>query len=210
MPKSAKMIGPAVRLSIFVLICVSMATDARPPSPPETESTQAPMTTTERPIRRRMVRIHSTWTYPQSGEASFRTSSSGGESYTESYAAEPIRTGDEWQRDNVVSEEEYQRVLDDLRAESERAADSANPDEPGAMSRIEEANRREAENARAQNEGDTNNGKANSEAVIECSVCLSDIERGQYREKLRCGHTFHLNCIDHWFRPQTRPTTRLA
>ncbi|CAG7876925.1 unnamed protein product [Brassica rapa] len=33
-----------------------------------------------------------------------------------------------------------------------------------------------------------------------CSICLQDWEEGQVGRKLeRCGHTFHMKCIDQWF-----------
>ncbi|KAF8103959.1 hypothetical protein N665_0182s0065 [Sinapis alba] len=33
-----------------------------------------------------------------------------------------------------------------------------------------------------------------------CSICLQDWEEGQVGRKLeRCGHTFHMKCIDEWF-----------
>ena len=31
-----------------------------------------------------------------------------------------------------------------------------------------------------------------------CSVCLSEFENGEMIKTLRCGHTFHTECIDPW------------
>ncbi|KAH0470395.1 hypothetical protein IEQ34_000118 [Dendrobium chrysotoxum] len=42
------------------------------------------------------------------------------------------------------------------------------------------------------------------EAEVECAVCLSAIADGEMvRELLQCGHTFHVACIDLWFRSHT-------
>ncbi|CAN7047277.1 unnamed protein product [Brassica oleracea var. botrytis] len=38
-----------------------------------------------------------------------------------------------------------------------------------------------------------------------CSICLQDWEEGQVGRKLeRCGHTFHMKCIDEWFLRQVK------
>ncbi|CAN6885003.1 unnamed protein product [Brassica oleracea] len=38
-----------------------------------------------------------------------------------------------------------------------------------------------------------------------CSICLQDWEEGQVGRKLeRCGHTFHMKCIDGWFLRQVK------
>ena len=31
-----------------------------------------------------------------------------------------------------------------------------------------------------------------------CSLCLQSVSRGQVVRRLRCGHSFHLSCIDRW------------
>ncbi|KAL9292084.1 putative transcription factor C2H2 family [Arabidopsis thaliana] len=43
-----------------------------------------------------------------------------------------------------------------------------------------------------------------------CSICLQDWEEGEVGRKLaRCGHTFHMNCIDEWLlRQETCPICR--
>ncbi|VVA99004.1 unnamed protein product [Arabis nemorensis] len=43
-----------------------------------------------------------------------------------------------------------------------------------------------------------------------CPICLQDWEEGEVRRKLeRCGHTFHMNCIDEWLlRQETCPMCR--
>jgi len=33
-----------------------------------------------------------------------------------------------------------------------------------------------------------------------CSICLDDVETGQYIKKLECSHVFHFNCIDEWLK----------
>ncbi|KFK39369.1 hypothetical protein AALP_AA3G235900 [Arabis alpina] len=39
--------------------------------------------------------------------------------------------------------------------------------------------------------------------TMSCSICLQDWEEGEVGRKLeRCGHTFHMNCIDVWLLKQ--------
>lgn len=33
-----------------------------------------------------------------------------------------------------------------------------------------------------------------------CSICLENFQVGEYKRKLKCCHTFHKKCIDHWFK----------
>ena len=36
-----------------------------------------------------------------------------------------------------------------------------------------------------------------------CSICIEDYEAGDILRVLRCGHRFHLECIDRWFLSST-------
>jgi len=45
--------------------------------------------------------------------------------------------------------------------------------------------------------------------VDRCSVCLADYQPDERLQKIPpCGHTFHINCIDHW--PSTNITCPLC
>ncbi|PIN06811.1 Anaphase-promoting complex (APC), subunit 11 [Handroanthus impetiginosus] len=44
----------------------------------------------------------------------------------------------------------------------------------------------------------------NSETSPYCAICLSDIRGGDsYRKLPECGHCFHAQCIDYWFRSRS-------
>ncbi|PIN06812.1 Anaphase-promoting complex (APC), subunit 11 [Handroanthus impetiginosus] len=51
----------------------------------------------------------------------------------------------------------------------------------------------------------------NSETSLYCAICLSDIRGGDsYRKMPECGHRFHAQCIDTWFRSRsTCPLCRI-
>jgi len=34
--------------------------------------------------------------------------------------------------------------------------------------------------------------------VDECTICVSELEDREKVRTLRCGHTFHVGCIDKW------------
>ena len=36
------------------------------------------------------------------------------------------------------------------------------------------------------------------EMVVTCTVCLAVLEDGQQEARLRCGHSFHRECVGHW------------
>lgn len=44
--------------------------------------------------------------------------------------------------------------------------------------------------------------------IIECSICLSDFERGQILVMLPCRHEFHHECILQWFQPYSTCSLR--
>ncbi|CAL9779814.1 unnamed protein product [Musa acuminata subsp. burmannicoides] len=50
------------------------------------------------------------------------------------------------------------------------------------------------------------------EDVVECAVCLNELEEGEKMRALpRCGHCFHMECIDMWFHSHsTCPLCRTA
>ncbi|XP_006651358.3 RING-H2 finger protein ATL2-like [Oryza brachyantha] len=50
------------------------------------------------------------------------------------------------------------------------------------------------------------------EAAVECAVCLAEVRDGERGRLLpRCGHRFHVECIDRWFRANsTCPLCRVA
>lgn len=33
-----------------------------------------------------------------------------------------------------------------------------------------------------------------------CSICLEQLDNSQFKYRLPCGHTFHRDCIDRWFK----------
>jgi hypothetical protein len=35
---------------------------------------------------------------------------------------------------------------------------------------------------------------------LECTICISEIENNTMHAKLRCGHSFHIKCIQTWFK----------
>lgn len=44
-------------------------------------------------------------------------------------------------------------------------------------------------------------GGGDADEVVECAVCLAEFEEGEKVRSLpRCGHRFHIDCIDMWFR----------
>lgn len=48
-----------------------------------------------------------------------------------------------------------------------------------------------------------------SEILLECSICLDDIETDNIK-KLACNHCFHIDCIDQWLlRETTCPMCRI-
>lgn len=49
-------------------------------------------------------------------------------------------------------------------------------------------------------------------AAVECAVCLGEVRDGERGRLLpRCGHRFHVECIDRWFRANsTCPLCRAA
>ncbi|XP_064947698.1 RING-H2 finger protein ATL5-like [Musa acuminata AAA Group] len=50
------------------------------------------------------------------------------------------------------------------------------------------------------------------EDVVECAVCLNELEEGEKMRALpRCGHCFHMECVDMWFHSHsTCPLCRTA
>ncbi|KAF0913623.1 hypothetical protein E2562_023733 [Oryza meyeriana var. granulata] len=48
--------------------------------------------------------------------------------------------------------------------------------------------------------------------AVECAVCLAEVRDGERGRLLpRCGHRFHVECIDRWFRSNsTCPLCRVA
>jgi len=36
------------------------------------------------------------------------------------------------------------------------------------------------------------------EDQADCAICYGPFSRGEYIRRLRCGHTFHTNCVDQW------------
>ncbi|CAN6289507.1 unnamed protein product [Urochloa humidicola] len=55
-------------------------------------------------------------------------------------------------------------------------------------------------------------GEADAAAAVECAVCLADMKDGERGRLLPgCGHRFHVECIDRWFRANsTCPVCRAA
>ncbi|KAK3151573.1 hypothetical protein QOZ80_3AG0247620 [Eleusine coracana subsp. coracana] len=55
-------------------------------------------------------------------------------------------------------------------------------------------------------------GGGEDAAVVECAVCLAEMEDGERGRLLPgCGHRFHVECIDRWFRAHsTCPLCRAA
>nr|CAB3500878.1 unnamed protein product [Digitaria exilis] len=55
-------------------------------------------------------------------------------------------------------------------------------------------------------------GGEDDAAVVECAVCLSEMKDGERGRLLPgCGHRFHVECIDRWFRAHsTCPVCRAA
>ncbi|XP_008775696.1 RING-H2 finger protein ATL64-like [Phoenix dactylifera] len=55
-------------------------------------------------------------------------------------------------------------------------------------------------------------GGGEGDEVVECAVCLAEFEEGEKVRSLpRCGHRFHIECIDMWFRSHaTCPLCRTA
>uniref|UniRef100_A0A0E0KDI6 RING-type E3 ubiquitin transferase n=1 Tax=Oryza punctata TaxID=4537 RepID=A0A0E0KDI6_ORYPU len=55
-------------------------------------------------------------------------------------------------------------------------------------------------------------GAAAAAAAVECAVCLGEVRDGERGRLLpRCGHRFHVECIDRWFRANsTCPLCRAA
>ncbi|KAK1278838.1 RING-H2 finger protein ATL5 [Acorus gramineus] len=53
-------------------------------------------------------------------------------------------------------------------------------------------------------------GGGDEEGIVECSVCLSEFEEGEKGRRLPiCGHGFHIDCIDMWFKShETCPLCR--
>ncbi|CAH8261176.1 unnamed protein product [Arabidopsis lyrata] len=52
--------------------------------------------------------------------------------------------------------------------------------------------------------------RSDQQTKSSCSICLQDWEEGEVGRKLeRCGHKFHMNCIDEWLlRQETCPICR--
>ncbi|KAG1371284.1 RING-H2 finger protein ATL2 [Cocos nucifera] len=55
-------------------------------------------------------------------------------------------------------------------------------------------------------------GGGDGDEVVECAVCLAEFDEGEKVRSLpRCGHRFHIDCIDMWFRSHaTCPLCRAA
>jgi len=41
---------------------------------------------------------------------------------------------------------------------------------------------------------------SDTDSVLNCSVCLEDLKHNDEYIKLHCGHTFHYNCINRWYK----------
>ncbi|VAI46340.1 hypothetical protein VPH35_104771 [Triticum aestivum] len=40
--------------------------------------------------------------------------------------------------------------------------------------------------------------------ILKCSICLADYQADERLQRIPpCGHTFHIDCIDHWFSKNT-------
>ena len=45
------------------------------------------------------------------------------------------------------------------------------------------------------------NGNANEKTDTQCSVCLEEMKKGEeVCELKRCGHVFHNECVNEWFK----------
>lgn len=143
------------------------------------------------------------------------------ESSVPSTSTSPSRESSSINRDFVLDDDEYQRVLDDLRRQWE-ASESQSWSQSGLYSTTSEelmelahlstngsprkaASEREAANARwqalfgpASNRQEEEDGEEPGEPF--CSICLTSIkpeERSMI--ELSCGHSFHRSCLRDWF-----------
>ncbi|KAH7861487.1 hypothetical protein Vadar_026806 [Vaccinium darrowii] len=45
---------------------------------------------------------------------------------------------------------------------------------------------------------------------MECTVCLSNLEKGEEIRNLKCNHTFHKACVDKWLQQDSEVTCPLC
>jgi hypothetical protein len=73
---------------------------------------------------------------------------------------------------------------------------------------------RARQTATAATSAPSENNVNNADSVSTCSVCLSDVRAGGRSRKLRCNHSFHVNCLNPWIEQcngsPTCPTCRRA
>jgi hypothetical protein len=53
------------------------------------------------------------------------------------------------------------------------------------------------DNNKNENENNKNDSENNKE---ECTICLEEFKNKQILRKLKCGHMFHIKCIDKWLK----------
>ncbi len=47
---------------------------------------------------------------------------------------------------------------------------------------------------------------SNSDSVVQCSICLCDIDNRRKKYVTKCGHTFHVRCMKRWISNKQSPS----